>query len=273
VDALSRRSIERALGPRRAELLAEAGRLGAGRGWPVYLVGGVVRDLLLGRSTKDLDLVVVGNARSLARDLTRRHHATYREHRAFGTAAVVFDDGLFVDLATSRRDIYAHPAALPRIEPSDLHADLRRRDFTINCIALNLAPRRFGVLVDPLDGRADLRDRKLRVLHERSFIDDPTRALRAIRFAARLGFAVEPFTAGLIRLAARDDLFSALSSARLGHRSRAATVRGGDREPPTTRRVGGMVRRSGRRREGEAVGFGAELADSSLERERAGRLG
>jgi len=214
-DVLSRRSIERALGPRRAELLAEAGRLGAGRGWPVYLVGGVVRDLLLDRSTNDLDLVVVGNARSLARDLARRHHATYREHRAFGTAAVVFDDGLLVDLATSRREVYAHPAALPRVEPCDLHADLRRRDFTINGIALNLAPRRFGALIDPLGGRADLRDRTLRVLHERSFIDDPTRALRAIRFAVRLGFAIEPDTADLIRVAVRADLFSALSPARL----------------------------------------------------------
>lgn len=160
---------------------------------PVYLVGGAVRDLLLGRGRADLDLVVVGDAANLAANLD----ADPVEHERFATAKALLD-GHEVDIATARVETYPHPGALPEVEPAeDLDGDLRRRDFTINAMAL---PLQGDVeLIDPWGGRADLEAGLLRALHERSFIDDPTRALRAARYAARFGFEPEPWTAELIR--------------------------------------------------------------------------
>jgi tRNA nucleotidyltransferase (CCA-adding enzyme) len=159
---------------------------------PVYLVGGAVRDLLLGRGRSDVDLVVVGDAAALASKLG----AEPVEHERFATAKVKLD-GHEVDIATARAESYPRPGALPEVEPAaDLETDLARRDFTINAIAIPLQdePR----LIDPHDGRADLEAGLLRVLHPRSFADDPTRALRAARYAARFGFEPEPETAALL---------------------------------------------------------------------------
>lgn len=160
---------------------------------PVYLVGGAVRDLLLGRSRADLDLVVEGDAAALA----ARLGATTAEHERFGTAKVVLD-GHEVDIATARRETYPEPGALPVVEPADsIEQDLARRDFTINAMALSLEDP-----AEPIDahgGRADLGAGQLRVLHAGSFVDDPTRALRAARYAARFGFALEPETERLLR--------------------------------------------------------------------------
>ena len=160
---------------------------------PVHLVGGAVRDLLLGRGRSDnLDLVVEGDPLTLAGAL----EAEVLEHERFATATVRLD-GLEVDVAAARTETYAHPGALPEVTPvADLEADLGRRDFTINAMAI---PLEEPELVDPLGGRADLEDGLLRVLHRRSFVDDPTRALRAARYAARLGFALEPGTEALLR--------------------------------------------------------------------------
>jgi tRNA nucleotidyltransferase (CCA-adding enzyme) len=159
---------------------------------PVYLVGGAVRDLLLGRGRTDLDLVVVGDAAALA----ARLGAEVIEHERFATAKVRLD-GHEVDIATARAETYPRPGALPEVEPaSDLEADLGRRDFTINAMALPL--RGEAGLIDPFGGRDDLAAGVLRVLHERSFEDDPTRAVRAARYAARFGFALEPGTAALL---------------------------------------------------------------------------
>jgi len=159
---------------------------------PVYLVGGAIRDLLLGRGRADLDLVVEGDAATLAAKLG----AQSVEHERFATAKVRLD-GHEVDIAAARTETYAQPGALPRVEPASLAEDLARRDFTINAMAIPLRgePR----LVDPHGGRDDLEAGLLRVLHPRSFADDPTRALRAARYAARFGFDPEPETAALLR--------------------------------------------------------------------------
>jgi tRNA nucleotidyltransferase (CCA-adding enzyme) len=160
---------------------------------PVYLVGGGVRDLLLGRGrSANLDLVVEGDAAALANQLG----AEVLEHERFGTATVRID-GIEVDVAATRTETYAHPGALPDVTPgADLEADLARRDFTINAMAVPLAEPE---LVDPLSGSADLEVGLLRVLHPASFVDDPTRALRAGRYASRLDFALEPETEKLLR--------------------------------------------------------------------------
>jgi tRNA nucleotidyltransferase (CCA-adding enzyme) len=168
---------------------------GAANETRVYLVGGAVRDLLLGRERADLDLVVVGDAAELATNLG----AEPVEHERFATAKVEIG-GHEVDLATSRTETYAEPGALPEVEPADsIEADLGRRDFTINAMAIPLGePSR---LIDPHGGRADLDAGVLRALHPGSFVDDPTRALRAARYAARFGFELEEETAALLRAA------------------------------------------------------------------------
>jgi len=157
----------------------------------VYLVGGAVRDLLRGATRADLDLVVEGDAVAVASGLG----LPVRAHDRFGTASVDLD-GLRVDLASARRERYERPGALPVVEPAPLADDLARRDFTVNAMGLPL----FGAveLIDPHGGLGDLEARRLRVLHPLSFVDDPTRALRAARYAARLGFELEPATAELV---------------------------------------------------------------------------
>jgi tRNA nucleotidyltransferase (CCA-adding enzyme) len=162
---------------------------------PVYLVGGAVRDLLLGRARSDVDLVVVGDAAALAAQLG----ADAVEHERFATAKATLD-GHEIDIASARSETYAEPGALPTVRPApDIEADLDRRDFTINAMAVPL--RGEHELVDPHGGRADLDAGLLRILHRRSFEDDPTRALRAARYAARFGFALEPETERLLRAA------------------------------------------------------------------------
>jgi tRNA nucleotidyltransferase (CCA-adding enzyme) len=162
-------------------------------GDPVYLVGGAVRDLLLGRGRADIDLVVEGDAAALARQLG----AEVIAHERFGTAKVKLD-GHQLDIAGARSESYPRPGALPVVMGgADLAADLRRRDFTINAMAIPLQgePR----LIDPYGGEADLAVGQLRVLHDSSFVDDPTRALRAARYASRFGFGLEEGTGELIR--------------------------------------------------------------------------
>lgn len=158
---------------------------------PVYLVGGAVRDLLLGRGRTDLDLVVVGDAAALGRALG----GEVSEHPRFATAKARLGEHE-IDLAAARTETYAAPGALPDVAPADdIVADLARRDFTVNAMAISLDG---GELIDPFGGRTDLEARLLRVLHDRSFVDDPTRALRAGRYAARFGFALEADTERLL---------------------------------------------------------------------------
>jgi tRNA nucleotidyltransferase (CCA-adding enzyme) len=176
--------------PELQELLHSAGRLAGEMGYRAYAVGGMVRDLLLERDTFDLDIVVEGEGIRFARGLAGRLRARVKGYERFGTASVTLPGGAKVDVATARTEIYDEPAALPRVTPGSIRDDLFRRDFTINAMALSLAPGEFGRLLDEFGGFRDIRDGMIRVLHDRSFIDDPTRIFRAARFEARLGFRI-----------------------------------------------------------------------------------
>lgn len=172
----------------------------------VHLVGGPVRDRLLGRPLVDLidlDLVVEGDAQALAGLLRWQHGGDLTLHERFHTATWRPPGGtLAIDLVTARKESYPHPGALPVIEWGDLGDDLARRDFTINAMAMTLWPEPRWSLVDPVGGAQDLEGGLLRVLHERSFVDDPTRLLRLARFAVRLGFRPDMHTADLMHAAA-----------------------------------------------------------------------
>ena len=204
--------------PRRiVRLLRQFGRLADEEGVALYLVGGVVRDLLLKRSNWDLDLTVEGDGISFARLVTDRWGAGLALFERFSTARLILPDGLKVDIASTRRESYVHPAALPDVATASLEEDLFRRDFTINAMAVRLNLARWGELCDPYGGKQDLRRKVLRVLHEGSFVDDPTRIFRAIRFAERFTFRLEPNTERLLARAASTDLIARLSGPRLAN--------------------------------------------------------
>ncbi len=202
-----------ALPPGQAHALEEARRLAEVDSTPLWCVGGTLRDLMLGRAPADLDLVVEGDAVGFAARLASRLRGRLRaRHVRFGTAVVLAAD-VYIDLAMARSERYPRPGALPQVLPAAIDADLARRDFTVNAIALGVAGPRAGEWLDPHGGETDLRARVLRVLHEASFRDDPTRAWRAARYVARLGVRLEPRTRA--RLAASVGLQAALSPARL----------------------------------------------------------
>jgi tRNA nucleotidyltransferase (CCA-adding enzyme) len=181
---------------------------------PAYLVGGGVRDLLRGADPVDVDIAVEGDARSAARAVADRLGSGAREYERFGTATVETREGTY-NFAGTRRESYDAPGELPRVEPASLDEDLRRRDFSINAMALGLTGDDLGHLYDPCGGVADLEQGVVRVLHERSFQDDPTRLLRAVRYAARLGFELDPETERLAREAVAADALSTVSGARI----------------------------------------------------------
>jgi tRNA nucleotidyltransferase (CCA-adding enzyme) len=181
----------------------------------VYLVGGTVRDILLGERSFDVDIAVEGDAIAFARSLARVLGGRVRAHTKFGTAVVLYGPGERVDVVTTRTEFYAAPAALPSVEHATLREDLFRRDFTINAMAVSLEAEDFGRLVDPFGGRSDLAARRLRVLHNLSFIEDPTRIFRALRYETRLGFRMDEHTRALAVGCVDMGLVGDLSSARL----------------------------------------------------------
>jgi tRNA nucleotidyltransferase (CCA-adding enzyme) len=193
----------------------------AGEREDVALVGGAVRDLLLGCAPRELDVVVAGDAASLARELADRLGASAVQHERFGTAVVEWEAGR-IDIAGRRAEAYAAPGALPDVRPGTIEEDLGRRDFTVNAIAVPLAGPRRGEAIAAEGALEDLRAGRLRVLHERSFLDDPTRLLRLARYRARLGFTVEPHTAELASRAVGDGALAAVSRARVGAELRLA---------------------------------------------------
>ncbi len=184
-------------------------RLGGADG--VYLVGGSVRDLLLGGRPLDLDLVVDGDAARLA----ARLGGEVRVHDRFGTSTVRLE-GFTYDIARARRETYQHPGALPDVAPASLEEDLLRRDFTVNALAIALAGAAPGRLHGAPRALDDLAGRRLRVLHDASFIDDPTRMLRLARYASRLGFGIEPHTRALLGQALAEDALATVSGPRIG---------------------------------------------------------
>ncbi len=192
------KKLEERIAPRVMNIVRMAGEAAAGRGQALYLVGGAVRDLLLGRINIDLDLVVEDDAIDLARYLSQRLDAKVIAHERFGTAKLI-SGGFLLDLVTARSETYEKPGALPRVSPGTIGDDLGRRDFTINAMALGLSPPHLGQLVDPFGGCQDLESRLIRTLHERSFIDDATRLFRAVRYEHRLKFRLEDKTEELAR--------------------------------------------------------------------------
>ena len=199
------------------EVLRTAGRQGDALGLPVAVVGGLVRDLLLGRVDErtDLDLVVEGSGVALAHQLAASLDGHVVEHRAFLTATVVLRDGRRIDIATARRESYRAPGALPVVEPVSLAEDLARRDFSVNALAVRLDRAAWGRVLDSTGGLVDLRTGRIRVLHPLSLVEDPTRILRAARFAARLGCRVDRTTRRLAAHAATLGVYRALSGDRL----------------------------------------------------------
>ena len=181
----------------------------------VYLVGGAVRDVLMGEPSFDVDIAVEGDGIAFGRALARALGGRAVPHTKFGTAVVIADDRTRVDVATTRTEFYDRPAALPRVERAILRQDLFRRDFTINAMAASLKGDDFGRLVDPFDGLRDLERGVVRVLHNLSFIDDPTRIFRAIRYENRYGFRMDAHTNALARACVEMNLVGELSSARL----------------------------------------------------------
>jgi len=207
--------MERVFPPRVISLLYRIGEIAEGRGQNVYLVGGVVRDLLLGVKNLDIDVSVEGEGIEFARELAQQLTGWVKAETRFGTAIVTFRGLPKVDVATCRREYYHSPGALPEVISSSIKNDLYRRDFTINAMAVKLNPAKIGELVDFFGGRSDLKKGIVRTLHDRSFLDDPTRIFRAVRFAVRYNFCIETYTESLIKEATERAIFSDLTIERV----------------------------------------------------------
>ncbi len=207
--------IRRRLPAESVQLLELLGSGGDELGVSVHAVGGFVRDLLLDQPNLDLDVTVEGDGIFFAETFGKHHGCRVRPHHTFGTAVVVFPDGRKLDVASTRLEYYDSPGVLPTVERASLRHDLYRRDFTINSLALCLNNSRFGRLLDFFGGQKDLQEKAIRVLHNLSFVEDPTRAFRAIRFEQRLGFKLDPHTEGLLRSAVRAGLVERVGGNRL----------------------------------------------------------
>nr|WP_282959067.1 CBS domain-containing protein [Desulfobacter hydrogenophilus] len=180
-------------------LLSDIGNAGDTLGVEVFVVGGFVRDLMLEQPIEDVDVVVEGDGIAFASYFASLHHCRLHQHRKFNTAVIIFEDGLKVDVASARLEYYATPAALPVVENSSIKMDLARRDFTINTLAISLNTETFGTLIDYFGGVRDVKDKIVRIIHNLSFIEDPTRIFRAIKFSNRFGFRIGKVTANLIK--------------------------------------------------------------------------
>jgi tRNA nucleotidyltransferase (CCA-adding enzyme) len=202
--------------PRRIiELFKDLGNVADILGYNAYVVGGLVRDLFLKRKNLDVDIVIEGGGIQFAQEFAKHHEVRVRTHRKFGTAVLIFPDGFKVDVATARMEYYESPAAPPIVEMSSLKMDLFRRDFTINTLAIKLNKRHFGTLIDYFGGQKDIKDKVIGVLHNLSFVEDPTRVLRAIRFEQRFDFRIGKLTLALIKNAVNINCFEELSGKRL----------------------------------------------------------
>ncbi|RJR33801.1 MAG: CBS domain-containing protein [Desulfobacteraceae bacterium] len=202
--------------PRRvAKILADLGTAADALGFNAFLVGGFVRDLLLQRENFDIDVVIEGDGIRFAQEFGRIYGIKVRSHQKFGTAVLIFPDGFKIDVATARIEYYDSPAALPNVEESSLKMDLYRRDFTINTLAIKLNKRDFGGLIDYFGGVKDIKEKVIRVLHNLSFVEDPTRVLRAIRFEQRFGFKIGKLTHSLMKNAVSINSFKGVSGRRL----------------------------------------------------------
>ncbi len=203
------------------KLLQKAGEVADNVGFNAYLVGGCVRDLLRREENLDIDIVVEGDGIEFAKKLATQTGARIFTHKRFGTARIIIGNNIeisqpiIIDIATSRTEYYESPATLPKIESSSIKKDLYRRDFTINTLAVKLNKNSFGLLIDFFGGQRDLKEKTIRVLHNLSFVEDPTRAFRAVRFSERFGFKLTKHTENLIKLAIKMNIFEKLSGSRI----------------------------------------------------------
>ncbi|MBN2847604.1 MAG: CBS domain-containing protein [Coriobacteriia bacterium] len=191
------------------------GRLADEAGLRAHAVGGFVRDMLLGSANLDIDIVVEGDGLAFALDVAERLGKRVKVHRRFGTAVLVWSGTLHLDITSARTEYYQRPGALPTVERSSLRQDLFRRDFSINAMAACVNPEAFGQIADPFGGLHDLERGVVRALHSLSFVEDPTRVLRAARFAERFGFSVDPSTAALLQQAVEMGMLDEVSGARI----------------------------------------------------------
>jgi len=197
------------------ELIRVAGEVSAQTRLPVYLVGGFLRDLILGVKNFDLDITVEGSGIVFAGKLAKKLKSRIKIHQRFGTATLILKDRLKIDIATSRKESYPWNASLPIVTPGSLREDLKRRDFTINAMAVSITQGLGRKLIDPFGGKDDLAERKIRILHDLSFQDDPTRILRAVRFEQRFDFKIERKTLELLKQAVSSGLLHKVNAHRI----------------------------------------------------------
>lgn len=207
--------IKKIFSKRVQNILNKIGEIGDKLNFPVFMVGGVVRDLFLGIENYDIDIVVEGDGIKYARELSRDLKGRTRSHEKFRTAVVILANGFKIDVATARREFYEYPAAFPKVELSSIKKDLYRRDFTINAMAIQLNKKYFGKLIDFFGGQKDLRIGIIRVLYNLSFVEDPARIIRAIRFEQRYNFKMDKATEDFLKKAIDDKLLSRLRKKRI----------------------------------------------------------
>ncbi|BBO88646.1 CBS domain-containing protein [Desulfosarcina ovata] len=197
------------------QVLVQLGEVADHLNFNAFVVGGFVRDMFLYRDNEDIDVVVEGNGITFAKTFSRKYGTRTHTHQKFGTAVIIFPDGFKIDVASARMEYYQFPASLPVVEMSSIKMDMFRRDFTINTLAVQLNPNKFGRLIDFFSGQKDIKDKVLRVLHNLSFVEDPTRVFRALRFEQRFGFTIGKLTSSLIDNAVKMEFFKRLSGKRV----------------------------------------------------------
>ncbi|HUV50317.1 MAG TPA: CBS domain-containing protein [Anaerolineae bacterium] len=196
-------------------ILKTSGKTASEIGYSAYVVGGFVRDLFLYRANEDMDIVIEGDGIAFAKKYAEKFNARIHTHEKFGTAVIILPDGFKIDVASARMEYYKFPAALPTVEMSSIKLDLFRRDFTVNTLAIHINHNEFGMLIDFFGALRDIKKKSIRALHNLSFVEDPTRVFRAIRFEQRFGFTIGQLTSGLINNAIKMDFFKQLSGRRV----------------------------------------------------------
>jgi len=202
------------LDPEVSSLVGDIGAYADSLRVSVRLIGGIVRDALLGLKSRDVDIVLEADAIDFAQGWAKVKGAVLKTHPRFGTATVYLKSGLYVDFVTARRETYPTQGALPKVEPSTFEDDVVRRDFTINALAVQISGPEYGRMIDRCGGQEDLRNRVIRIFHDESFVDDPTRVLRAVRFERRFDFRLESLTRRLLKEALSEGLDGAVSPPR-----------------------------------------------------------
>lgn len=197
------------------KVIDDLGKLADGYGMKAYLVGGFVRDLLLKYANLDIDVVIEGDAIAFAKKIVKKFGGRVRPHKKFGTAVVVLPNDFRIDFASARSEYYKQPAALPSVEKSSIYQDLYRRDFSINSMAIKLNAIEFGQILDYFGGQRDILEKRIRILHNLSFIDDPTRIFRAVRFEQKYGFYMDSQTENFARKAIGMELVDELTASRV----------------------------------------------------------